>query len=165
MLHLILRAIPAPVHRRLYRIADWLRRRWWSIRKPRRHSVSVVAFDGDGRVLLVRHSYGPPVWALPGGGIDRGEQPIAAAAREFAEELRCPLADVRSLRETTQDESGALDRLNVFVAQVAGTPVPDMREIVAAGFFDPAGLPRPADRRVAGWVAEAVALRAGERRS
>src|SRR5690606_8180249 len=61
MLHLI----PAPLHRLLYRIADRLRRQWWKVRRPTRNSVLVIAFDGAGRVLLVRHSYGPPVWALP----------------------------------------------------------------------------------------------------
>lgn len=161
----MLRLIPPPLHRMLYRIADRLRRRWWRIRHPRRRSVNIVAFDGAGRVLLVRHSYGPPVWALPGGAMNRREEPAAAAVREFREELGCPLADVRPLSVMAQDESGSIDLLHVFVARAAGTPVPDMREIVAAEFFDPADLPRPADRRVARWVGRAVALRAGEQAS
>src|SRR5690606_9795473 len=71
----MLQLIPPPLHRLLYRLADRLRRQWWKVRRPTRNSVLVVAFDATGRVLLVRHSYGPPVWALPGGGIDRGENP------------------------------------------------------------------------------------------
>lgn len=155
MLHLI----PAPLHRTLYRLADRVRRVWWKVRRPARNTAIVLAFDEQGRVLLVRHSYGPPVWAVPGGGIGRGEDPAAAARREFAEELRCPLADLRRLGTITQHESGSTDRLHAFVAEVAGVPAPDQREIVAAQFFDPAHLPRPADRRVARWVGEAVAFR------
>ena len=87
----------------------------------------------------------------------RGEEPAIAAAREFREELGCPLRDLRSLGAHTQHVSGATDLLHVFVAQVAGTPEPDMREVVAAEFFDPDALPRPLDRRVAGRVRLAVA--------
>jgi len=158
MLHLI----PAPLHRTLYRLADRVRRVWWKVRRPDRNTAIVLAFDEQGRVLLVRHSYGPPVWAIPGGGIGRGEDPAAAARREFAEELRCPLSNVRRLRTITQHESGSTDHLHAFVAEVAGVPAPDMREIVAAEFFDPAHLPRPADRSVARRVAEAVAFRSRE---
>ena len=157
MLHLI----PAPLHRALYRLADRLRRLWWLVRRPRRTSVNVVAFDERGRVLLVRHSYGPAVWALPGGALNRGEEPAGAATREFREELGSALRDLRSLGASTQHISGAEDLLHVFAAQVAGIPKPDMREIVAAEFFDPAALPRPLDRRVAGRVRHAVALRTG----
>ncbi|HEU4651457.1 MAG TPA: NUDIX domain-containing protein, partial [Croceibacterium sp.] len=69
MLHLI----PAPLHRSLYRLAYRTRRAWWRVRRPRHSSVIVMAFDDHGRVLLVRHSYGPRVWSLPGGGFGRGE--------------------------------------------------------------------------------------------
>lgn len=153
MLHLI----PPPLHRRLYRIADRLRRQWWKVRRPTRNSVVVAAFDAAGRVLLVRHSYGPQVWALPGGGIDRGEDPATAAVREFREELGSPLSDVRELSHVMEPDSGSIDRLHVFVARVAGSPSADMREIVAAEFFDLGDLPSPADRRVTRWVREAAA--------
>jgi len=153
MLHLI----PAPLHRQLYRLADRWRRQWWKVRRPTRNSVLVVAFDADGRVLLVRHSYGPPVWALPGGGIDRGEEPAAAAVREFGEELDCPLSHVRELSHVVESDAGSMDRLHVFVARVAGTPRADRREILAAEFFDPANLPQAADRWARRWVAEAAA--------
>ncbi len=38
-----------------------------------------------GEVLLTRYT-GSGVWSLPGGGIDHGEHPVAAAAREADEE-------------------------------------------------------------------------------
>jgi len=153
MLHLI----PAPLHRMLYRLADRLRRRWWTVRRPTRNSVLVAAFDPGGRILMVRHSYGPPVWALPGGGIGRREEPQAAAVREFREELGTGLSDVRELTSVIENDSGSTDRLHVFAARVVGTPQADMREIVAAEFFDPAALPHPADRRARRWAAEAAA--------
>ncbi|MEU5162194.1 NUDIX hydrolase [Streptomyces sp. NPDC020875] len=40
----------------------------------------------DGCVLLVRRVNGPPEWAFPGGWIEAGETPEAAAVREVREE-------------------------------------------------------------------------------
>lgn len=154
MLHLI----PAPLHRLLYRIADRLRRQWWKVRRPVRHSVLVCAFDSNDRVLLVRHSYGPAVWALPGGGIGRHESPDMAAEREFGEELGSGLSGLHELTDITEPDSGSMDRLHVFVARVAGSPRADRREIVAAEFFGPDRLPHPLDRRAARWITEATAF-------
>jgi 8-oxo-dGTP pyrophosphatase MutT (NUDIX family) len=43
-------------------------------------------FDADGRVLLVRHTYGRLNWELPGGGAEPGESPDETATREVREE-------------------------------------------------------------------------------
>ena len=44
-----------------------------------------AVFDGENRVLLVQHSYGPG-WLLPGGGVERGETIFDSAKREIREE-------------------------------------------------------------------------------
>ena len=50
--------------------------------------ASTVVLDADGRLLLVQEqkaaSHGK--WNLPGGHVDHGESPVAAAIRETAEE-------------------------------------------------------------------------------
>ena len=148
MLHLI----PAPLHRQLYRIADRVRRLWWRVRRPQRSSVLVAVFDDAGRVLLARHSYGAPVWTLLGGGIGRNEDPEHAARREFREELGCALAEARLVTSVTEPDSGSQDRRYLFVATLAGTPVPDMREIVEIGWFGPGALPANTSK----WVGPAL---------
>jgi mutator protein MutT len=40
----------------------------------------------DGKALLIKHTYMPD-WYTPGGGIDKGETPIAAVQRELMEEV------------------------------------------------------------------------------
>lgn len=46
-----------------------------------------VIQDERERILVAHHTYRKLAWGLPGGLIDRGEQPEAALARELREEL------------------------------------------------------------------------------
>lgn len=149
MLHLI----PAPLHRQALRVAHRLRgtlRRWL---KPNLAGVTLVAIDGEGRILLVRHSYGTGAWALPGGGLKRREDPEAAVRRETREELGCDLwGDLRSLPPLRETLSGAAHVGHLFVGQLAGRPRPDGREVIDAGFFAldalPANVGRVTMRRI-----------------
>jgi ADP-ribose pyrophosphatase YjhB (NUDIX family) len=54
-------------------------------------SVSVVLRDGEGRVLVARHTEGN-VWVLPGGAVEPGETPSDAAV-VTARERTCDAAD------------------------------------------------------------------------
>jgi TDG/mug DNA glycosylase family protein len=55
--------------------------------KPLRDAVRALVRDPEGRVLLVRFEFpAKTVWSLPGGGIEPGETPEEAIARELREE-------------------------------------------------------------------------------
>lgn len=65
----------------------------WPVDKdgyPGRHAARIVAFDSQGRVLLISgHDFSDPThrwWFTPGGGIEGGETREQAALREFKEE-------------------------------------------------------------------------------
>lgn len=137
----VARRLPAPLHRFALRLAHAVRRRWWRWAKPALDGVSVAAFDKDGRVLLVRHGYGRGLWALPGGGVRRGEAPEAAAAREFAEELG--VAPQRLVHGATIEEDlhGARNRVFLFSGMLTGPAKPDGREVIEARWFAPDALP------------------------
>lgn len=157
----MLRLIPAPAHRGALRLAHRLRLIWWRVRKPRLEGCRVLAFDGEDRLLLVRHAYGSGRWMLPGGGLGRGEEPVAAALREFAEEVGCGLAEARLLEVLEEPLSGATNRVHVVTGRIDGTPRPDGREIVALACFAATALPAdlsPAlSDPIRGWIARALA--------
>jgi ADP-ribose pyrophosphatase YjhB (NUDIX family) len=118
--------------------------------------VSVIACDEGTRVLLVRHSYGPALWMLPGGGLKRGEAPAAAAAREVHEELGCDLTNIEPIATLEETISGARHTAYVFAARVHGALRPDEREVVDARFFALDDLPRDLSslsrQRIATWL-------------
>ena len=74
----------------LRKFASWLGLRLLlnakALLSPTAFGVAGLVTDARGRVLLVRHSY-KGGWCLPGGGVDRGEPPQAAVARELKEEV------------------------------------------------------------------------------
>jgi 8-oxo-dGTP pyrophosphatase MutT (NUDIX family) len=59
-------------------------------------SVSILVFDAQRRVLLVKHAEGQ-VWVTPGGSLEPNESPADAAVREMWEETRLLVEPVRVL--------------------------------------------------------------------
>jgi 8-oxo-dGTP pyrophosphatase MutT (NUDIX family) len=158
MLHLI----PRPLHRQALRIAHELRKRWWQFARPEVIGCRVLAFDDEDRILLVRHSYGRQSWMPPGGGMSRGEDPLTAAAREFAEELGCPLHAPFIVEIVEENLRGAHNLVHVVAGTVGGAPIPDGREIIDTAFFAANQLPEDmplALRNLPKWITAATAAR------
>lgn len=137
MLHLI----PAPLHRLVLRWGHRVRKRWLRWAKPASAGVSVIGIDEAGRVFLVRHSYGSGQWALPGGGLGRGEDPYDCARREMREELGCALDAVELAVQFDEVLYGAPHRAFVFTARFASAPRVDGREVIDGGWFALKALP------------------------
>ncbi|MCC6926156.1 NUDIX domain-containing protein [Novosphingobium sp.] len=137
MLHLI----PAPLHRLGLRLAHAVRRRWWRLAQVRLQGCRVLAFDAEGRVLLIRHSYGSGNWMLPGGGLGRREDPLAAALRELAEETGLALDDARAFLTVDEPLYGTTNRVHLVAGQAAGALAIDGREVIEAHFFASDALP------------------------
>lgn len=135
--------IPRPLHRLALRVAHRLRHQWRRLAKPDLRGVSIILRDPQGRVLFVRHAYGPRDWGLPGGGIARGEEPADAARREAQEELGYVLGDLQSLGTLHETIAGAPHTAFLFLAEVGSPPQPDRREIVDARFARPGAPPQP----------------------
>lgn len=134
------------MHRALLPIASQIRHVWRKWRKAPLAGCAVVITNLDGDVLLLRHSYGPKVWALPGGGVELGEEPADAARREVREELGLTLVKLEALGILEETVSGSPHTGYLFTSVSNQHPVPDGREIIEARFFPSHSLPEPLGR-------------------
>jgi ADP-ribose pyrophosphatase YjhB (NUDIX family) len=152
--------LPAPLHRALLPLAHRVRHNWRRWRKTPIAGVSVVITNLGGDVLLLKHSYGPKVWGLPGGGLGRGEDPAAAAQREVREELGLTLSRIDAVAVIEEVISGAPHTAYLFSAVCNQQPKPDRREITEARFFPSHSLPEPLGRitraRIDAWRGRGV---------
>ena len=61
-----------------------------------RPAVAAILQDRSGRILICERADSPGAWQFPQGGIETGEEPIDALAREVLEEISLP-RDVYSI--------------------------------------------------------------------
>lgn len=106
--------------------------------------AAAIIVDGDGRVLLVKQTYGRLNWELPGGGAEAGEAPDETVLREVREEAGL---DVAAIHMTGYYHDAAADLLHfVFRCEVRdgnAAPRPDLAEVSECRYWPPTALPRP----------------------
>ena len=123
-----------------YRLAYRLLALRWTALRTRPDGVKCLIAD-RGRLLLVRHSYGPRGWDLPGGAHRRGESPQATARREMTEELSLPAGDWNDLGALRGRHGDHTIHILATTAPTGFTPDPDPVELTAAAWFDPDRIP------------------------
>jgi 8-oxo-dGTP pyrophosphatase MutT (NUDIX family) len=112
--------------------------------RPPRGAGATAALVCDGEVLLVKHTYGPAHWELPGGWVRRGEEPLQALHRELAEELDITFEHASLI--TTQPGPGRMHRhlTHLYRVDIAAPRLrPNGVEIAELRWCDPARPPAP----------------------
>ena len=108
-------------------------------------TAGAVVVDAEGRVLLLKHVFRVGSgWGIPGGFIEKGEQPEDALRRELEEEIglkleEARLAFVRTLKRPTQVEI-------IFRCRPRGAVKPRSVEIKSAEWFALDALPPELNR-------------------
>jgi 8-oxo-dGTP pyrophosphatase MutT (NUDIX family) len=134
--------LPVPLRRLGYRLAYAVLGVYWFLFRPTGRGVKCVLTDGD-QVLLVRHTYGPRGWDLPGGSVKSGEEPASAARREMYEELGVSVDSWRMIGELKVVIDYRRDILHCFQAELPSPRLNiDRGELSAADWFRRSELPR-----------------------
>src|SRR5437868_6015877 len=121
--------------------------RWgvWLVEPRFTVTAGACVLDAQGRVLLLKHAFrSGSGWGVPGGFIEKGEQPEAALRRELKEEVglelkSARLAFVRTLERPQQVEV-------MFCGRAANEARPQSGEIERAAWFAPDALPTELSR-------------------
>jgi 8-oxo-dGTP pyrophosphatase MutT (NUDIX family) len=109
-----------------------------------RFTVGVVGviFCGEGQVLLVEHIFHPRIpWGLPGGWVERNEDPSAAVCREIREELGLTVQASQPLL----NEVSHRNHLDIaYLCQISGDDTIHVlsRELLSYRWVSPQELPR-----------------------
>ena len=112
----------------------------WLVVPKQRVGAGVVVIDDRGRVLLLNHVFHPVIpWDVPGGWLNRNEDPAEGALRELWEEtgITAELGPVVRLKK--EDYPAHLGI--AFLAFANPQPMRLSNEILEAKWFEPDALP------------------------
>jgi len=114
--------------------------------------IALVLSQDLQKVLLVKRT-DVPVWVLPGGGIDPGEQPDETARREALEESGYEIEILRKGAEYSP-YGRFTAAVHVYVAKVAGGKAQTSDETSSVRFYPLSQLPKDLFTVHKGWIGE-----------
>lgn len=118
-------------------------RAYYYVVRPLGDSVKIV-IRHNGKVLLIRNSYGISFWTLPGGSVKKGETLEEAAIREAKEEVGIEIAEKDLIKCGSVRYFADYRRTTVWVFKVEiENPTIDLHgvEIDEAKWFAPKAIP------------------------
>lgn len=117
-----------------------------------------VIEDDAGRILIARHTYRRLAWGLPGGLVDRGEQPEEALTRELREELGVLAVVGPMICAESEPSTGHVTLY--YRATLRGTPHEDGEEIDWLRYASPEEVRRLLGPNAGEWLDRACLRRA-----
>ena len=85
---------------------------------------SRVMIEVDGQILLIKGWHDGSKWALPGGGVHKGEEALSSALREVREEVGIHLdaSQLRHLGSDTYHQRGLSYKIERYACKLAERP-------------------------------------------
>jgi len=112
-------------------------RLYWFVFKPKTRGVKCIV-EHNGKILMIRNTYGHQRWTLPGGGIHKGETPEQAARRETMEEVGVSVEDLKNIGEFTTNVEYKRDTVTIFAGKIGSDQFKiDGVEVLEAKWFLP----------------------------
>jgi 8-oxo-dGTP pyrophosphatase MutT (NUDIX family) len=91
---------------------------------------------------MVRLTYFPNTWTLPGGGVGKEEDPLTAVIRECKEEIGVNLKDPQYVDQLKFEHEHKKDTLFLYRSEIKDVQIsPDGKEIAEAKWFALDALP------------------------
>jgi 8-oxo-dGTP diphosphatase len=126
-------------------------------------TAGAVVVDVEGRVLLLKHVYRRGSgWGIPGGFMEKGEQPEAAIRRELREEAGLEVEDARLINVRTIAGAQQVEILFLARARRGAEARAVSAEVSAVGWFERDALPPELSKDQRRLIA--LALETGARR-
>ena len=98
-----------------YSIIFKLKKLYWFLARPKSFGVKCI-LENNGKILMIRRTFGTDKWVFPGGAIHSGESPEEAVRREIEEDLGIDLEEVRNLGSFAQNVHHRRETLHCFAA-------------------------------------------------
>ena len=114
--------------------------------------VRVIVINEHDEVLLLKGVISDGKWSMPGGGVERGERPAAAARRELHEEtgIKVDEKDFTFLTTLEKSNTKVSYRSPLFLLKVKKSALPkhpmNQWEIAELGWYKRNDLPAPLSR-------------------
>jgi 8-oxo-dGTP diphosphatase len=104
-----------------------------------RAAVAAMIFDGQGHILLFKHTYRKFEWGIPAGGLEYGEQPAQAIVREFFEETGMQIKVEKLLLAESSEEDHNISL--IYLCEIVSGMFEESNEISDMKYFDVNDLP------------------------
>lgn len=123
---------------------------YWFIVRPKTYGVKMV-IENEGKLLMIRNTYGHKKWTFPGGGKNKNETPQNGAIREASEEVGINAKSPKYLGEYLSTRQNKRDTVYCFYTKVNSTEFKiDPSEIEEAQWFGISDIPQEQSPAVQG---------------
>lgn len=124
----------------------------WFVTRPATRGAHAIPVTPAGRIVLIKLRY-VGQWRVPGGGINAGEEPAAAAVRELREEIGLTShGQIKLVSRCDERISHRRDSSAVFLIQDVSYAPRWTWEVEAVREFGPDDLPANISPRTRRWI-------------